>query len=137
MHRTLLFAGMVLALWLPPDAGATGGLYRWTGADGRVHFADRPGVAGAQLVDGYEATLSIIDTAESRRQADLGPNPLVERELRWQQTGREEQRRAAEREIEAKTQRCARLREQLDAAEGARRRERVRQLETRWYRECR
>lgn len=137
MHRTLLFAGMALVLWLPPEAGARSELYRWTGADGRVHFADHPGVAGAQRVDRYETTLSIIDTAEARRQADLGPNPLVERELRWQQTGREEQRRAAEREIEAKTQRCARLKTQLDEAEDARRRQRVRALEARWYRECR
>lgn len=137
MKQGLLWVVLVPALWHPAGADAGTVVYRWIDAQGQAHYADHPGTAGARQLERYEASLSVIDTTEARRQAARGPNPLVERELRWQQTGREEQRRAAEKEIEAKTRRCARLRADLDAAEDARKRERARSLEGRWYRECR
>lgn len=138
MKRMGMWVVVALACWLAPGAEAKTGIYRWIDAQGQAHFGDRPGAADAQEYSRYEHSLSIIDTAAARRlQATSKPNPLVERELRWQRDGREQQRRAAEKAIETKKRHCAKVRGQLDAAGEARQRARLIKLEEQWYRDCR
>ncbi|MFZ5722651.1 MAG: DUF4124 domain-containing protein [Pseudomonadota bacterium] len=138
MRSGLWCGALLLAVGLPATAMAGRPVFHWQDAEGVVHYADRPGGAGAQTVRPGSGALSIVDTSRARERAGINAmRPLLERELRWEQTRRAEQQRQAEQDIATKERRCARLRRELEAAELARNRPRVRKIEEQWYGSCR
>lgn len=122
---------------LSPSVAIGKPVFRWEDADGVAHFGDRPGAPEAEPVRPGTAPMSVVDTSAARAHKDNAMRPIIEREIRWQEQGRAEQRRQAERELADKERRCGRLRDQLRKAELAGQRAREMALEEQYYRGCR
>lgn len=138
MRIVAMWCALIFVAWLPPQAEGKRPVFQWQDAEGVMHFGDRPGAPGAERVGPSGMHMSIVDTSEARAKQGINAmRPIIERELRWQETRREEQRHAAERDMAATARRCAHLREQLDKAAAARHRARERALEEQYYAACR
>lgn len=142
--RLVGFLVVVLAMaWVPPDAAGGRVVYQWRDAAGVPQFADRPGAPDAVPVGRGNGVLSIVDTVKPAKRP---LNPLVEREIRYQEQGARDQARAIEAARERRERHCAGLRRDLAGVEGRRangnaamekRRLRIRELEDRIFSACR
>jgi hypothetical protein len=95
---------LILLLVLLPGL-ASAQIYRWTDAQGHVHFSQQP-VAGATPV---EVRPQVIERDQATREREAGA-------ARFFKARRDEQAEAAAREAEARSKRaghCAKLRAQL------------------------
>ncbi|WP_068829751.1 DUF4124 domain-containing protein [Pseudomonas sp. BMS12] len=100
---------LLFVLLLAP-AVASAEIYRWTDAQGRVHFSEKPGGAGAEQV---EVKPQVVERDDATR----------EREQRSQQyfdARRDERAQAESRAASARAERsaeCGKLRQQLQQIE--------------------
>ncbi|MBC9251773.1 hypothetical protein A9179_16000 [Pseudomonas alcaligenes] len=91
-------------LLLPGLAGAE--IYRWTDANGQVHFGEQPGGAGAQQI---EVKPQVVERDDATRQRE-------ERTEQFYEARRQEKAQADAKSAEARAQRaqeCKELRSQL------------------------
>lgn len=96
---------ILIALLMPGFAGAE--IYRWTDAQGRVHFGERPGGEGAQQV---EVKPQVVERDAATRERE-------ERSRKYFDARREEKSVADGRVAEARAERrqeCAELRSRLE-----------------------
>ena len=112
---SLLVAG---ALALCTVDVAAGEMYRWTDAQGRVHFADTPGAEDARPVDIDTRRISVVKTVVVRENA---MRSVIEKETRRQQQHRTDAINAAAaaeaRADREKAAHCARLAKKVRQAE--------------------
>lgn len=138
MRSIVFWLAMLAVLWTPPAEG--GGMFRWLGEDGTVHFADTPGHPQAErFVPGRR--MSVVDTVATPKRPVGG---ALAAEIRWQKEGHREAAQAFARETARRDSHCASLKKQLAGVEGRRadgkgsdrRRVRIRELEDRLFSEC-
>lgn len=95
---------LVLLLLVPAVASAE--IYRWTDAQGRVHFSEKPGGAGAEQV---EVKPQVVERDAATRERE-------ERSQKYFDARRDERAQAESRAATARVERnqeCSRLRNQL------------------------
>ena len=100
MRHWLLF----IIVLVPGLAGAE--IYRWTDAQGRVHFGEKPGGSGAQQV---QVKPQVVERDEATRQRE-------QRTRQYFDARRDEQNQANARAAQARAERaqeCSRLRDSL------------------------
>ncbi|MDO3381393.1 DUF4124 domain-containing protein [Gilvimarinus algae] len=111
----MTYSGVIGALVLLLSAGASAELYRWTDANGKVHYSDRQpadnSAKDAEVIDDKLKPVNIDDSHEEREalrhvfpDEPLEPSPA-------------EQRQASERE-QALKEHCRKAREYLRAVSG-------------------
>ncbi len=99
---------IILALCLGTAAGA-GEIYRWTDADGNVHFGDRP--PDPDRADKVEVRPPPADPAAARRRLEQERRLL--RAFDEERRAQERERREAAREAERRRRNCDKAREIL------------------------
>lgn len=100
---------LILTLLLLPGL-ACAEIYRWTDAQGRVHFSEKPGAAGAEQV---EVKPQVMERDQATRERE-------ERSQKYFDARRDEQAQAATRAASARAERnkeCGELRHQLQQIE--------------------
>ena len=100
---------LILTLLLLP-ALACAEIYRWTDAQGRVHFSEKPGAAGAEQV---EVKPQVVERDQATRERE-------ERSQKYFDARRDEQAQAEMRAASARAERskeCGELRRQLQQIE--------------------
>lgn len=109
---------LCLCLCLCAVTVSAGQMYRWTDADGKVHFSDQPPPEGADPVAFDNKRMSIVDTVVVKENA---MRSVIEKEARRQADQREAQVNAANRANAKaerdKEKRCAALRRQIERQE--------------------
>lgn len=134
MRGVGLWLALVMVAWLPPVDANSRDVFAWRDAGGITHFSDRPGAPSAERVETRAGSMSIVESKAPRA------NPLralVEREIRWQQSHRQQQQREVLAEMAKKKVYCDRLQAQKDEADSKRQRSRLLALEDQWFAKCR
>lgn len=99
---------LVVLLLVPAMASAQ--IYRWTDAQGRVHFSERPGGAGAEQV---EVRPQVVERDAATRERE-------ERSQKYFDARRDEKAQAQSRAASSRAERnkeCGKLRHQLSQIE--------------------
>lgn len=122
-HRLLPVA---LSLLLGLGLAQAGDIYRWTDADGRVHYGDRPPPQGAQKIDAPPPAPLSPGQAEQRLE-EIRARNAASAEARAQAR---EERAQAEAQREQRAAECAAARRQRDAMVAA---QRIRGPDGQWY----
>ncbi len=105
--------GWLLAIAIMVSASFAGEIYKWTDADGRVHFGDKPGGAQAQAVQiksspaAPDTTGPALEAGRRARTARLLNEYAVER------SEREEAKAKAQAALNERRQACAAARREL------------------------
>lgn len=110
-------ARVALVLLLPVVTAAAGAerVYRWTDADGRIHFSDRPGAADAETVEiDPVAPVGAVDPGRRRR-----TERLLE-VLELERAERDAARAEAERKATDRAKRCAAAEQEYERVATAR-----------------
>ena len=126
MNRTHPGRLLVLALLLT-SITANADIYRWTDAEGRTHYGDRPPTDGAEKIVeppppsdlSPEEANAKLDAIRARREADAEERAKAK-----------EEQAKADAKKKQRAQECAAARRQLDSMRAA---QRVRDDEGNWY----
>ncbi|MFG0380388.1 DUF4124 domain-containing protein [Pseudomonas sp. zbq_18] len=100
----------LLVVFLLVPAMASAQIYRWTDAQGRVHFSERPGGAGAEQV---EVRPQVVERDAATRERE-------ERSQKYFDARRDEKAQAQSRAASSRAERnkeCGKLRHQLSQIE--------------------
>ncbi len=109
-------AGIVVVALCVAMSGAQAEIFKWTDAQGQVHYGERPpGGGGAESVTIKEPPLRAPDD-EARRTNELN----FQRSLDYEQNRRKQERAEAEGERLAREEQCRQARRRLVALESAR-----------------
>lgn len=138
----VIVRGLVLVAGAAGLNGAYAGeMYRWTDADGKVHFSDQPTGDGAKAVELDRSRMSVVDTVVVK---DNAMRSVVNQEVNRQKAQRAATLKAAEaaeaRAERDKERRCASLRRQMTRAEnspGSLINGRLNQIDDQYGKECR
>lgn len=127
MNRTHPGRLLALALLLSCTTAAAADIYRWTDAQGRTHYGDRPPAEGAEKI------------VEPPPPSDLSPeeaNAKLDAIRAQREAAAEERAKAKEEQAKAdaerkqRAQECASAQRQLDSMRSA---QRIRDAEGNWY----
>lgn len=117
---------VALSLLLGVGLAKAGDIYRWTDADGRVHYGDQPPPQGAQKVDAPPPPPLSPQEAEQRLE-EIRARNAASAEARAKAR---EERAKAEAQREQRAAECAAARRQRDAMLAA---QRIRGADGQWY----
>ncbi|MFO7304370.1 MAG: DUF4124 domain-containing protein [Gammaproteobacteria bacterium] len=101
-------------------AQAQADVYRYTDAQGNVHYTDKPATLPAERVDIQSRRTDVV-ALQARQQEELQRMNAAEEARRQAATQRAEQRRAAEAEAADKAEQCKKARERYDTYMSAQR----------------
>lgn len=104
-----------MLLWPPPTLAQTN-MYRWTDADGRLHYEDRPPAQGPYEQTPLTAPATAPEEATGLRPGERRLLQQLEHDRRRAATARKSQARAAEQERRRQAQEAERRRNRCEAA---------------------